>query len=216
MRVEEDGEGHILVAFRLQPQASRTQIADFLAALDTARMTPAQTIALGGPEVGDSGEVIIELALGRYVLACLSRGTDGHRHALQGEWHVLEAAPTTHRSAPPDSVIELSMIDFIYHTDVPWPSGSRVIKVVNSGREDHQVRIERLREGVTVMDWINAEDDEDVSEPIAGVARTSPGQTVYLPLDLTPGTYVLYCLIPAASTGTPHAEIGMIRGITVE
>jgi uncharacterized cupredoxin-like copper-binding protein len=91
-----------------------------------------------------------------------------------------------------------------------------VIKIVNSGREDHQVRIERLREGVTVMDWINAEGDEDVSEPIAGVARTSPGQTVYLPLDLTPGTYVLYCLIPAASSGAPHAEIGMIRGITVE
>jgi hypothetical protein len=44
----------------------------------------------------------------------------------------------------------------------------------------------------------------------------SAGQTVYLPLDLIPGTFVLYCLIPAASTGALHAEMGMIRGVTVE
>jgi uncharacterized cupredoxin-like copper-binding protein len=215
LRVEEDGEGHILVGFRLQGQTTAAEVEAFLAALDTARMTPAQAVALGGPEVGDSGEVIVELAPGRYVLACLIRGDDGHRHALQGEWHVLEATGTARGTAPPDSLVELSMIDFSYETDTLWHSGARVIRVTNNGREDHQVRMDRLHEGVTLADWIRAQ-GADVSEPVAGVARMSAGQTVYLPLDLIPGTYVLYCLIPAASTGALHAEMGMIRGVTVE
>jgi hypothetical protein len=39
---------------------------------------------------------------------------------------------------------------------------------------------------------------------------------VYLPLALSPGHYVLYCLIPHASSGTLHAKLGMFKEIAVE
>jgi uncharacterized cupredoxin-like copper-binding protein len=39
---------------------------------------------------------------------------------------------------------------------------------------------------------------------------------VYFPLALSPGRYVFYCLIPHATSGTPHAKLGMFKEITVE
>lgn len=216
MRVEEDGEGHIVVAYRLSRNTTTAAVAAFLAALDTARVTPPEAIAIGGPEVGDSGEVVVNMTLGTYVLACVRRHDDGHRHASRGEWHVVEAVGPAQGEPPVDSVIEVSMADFAYVTQVPWHAGQRTIKVANVGREDHQLRIDRLRAGATLQEWIAAEDRSRLSEPIAGVARTGQGQTVYLPIDLPAGSYVLYCLVPSASTGEPHAMLGMIRTVVVE
>ena len=79
MRVEEDGGGHRLVIFRLSASMSDADIRTFLAALDTANATPAPALALGGPEVGDTGDVIVQLVPGRYVLGCVRRGGDGLR-----------------------------------------------------------------------------------------------------------------------------------------
>lgn len=216
MRVEEDGAGHIVVAYHLVGNATTAGVAAFLAALDTARMTPPEAIAIGGPEVGDSGEVVVNMVSGTYVLACVRRHDDGHRHASQGEWHILEVVGPAQGEPPVDSVIEVSMADFAYVTDPPWHSGPRMLKVVNVGREDHQVRIDRLHADATLQDWLAAEDRSTLAEPVAGVARTGPGQTVYLPIELPAGTYVLYCLVPSAAAGEPHAMLGMIRSVTVD
>ncbi len=216
MRVEEDGAGHIVVAYRLSGNTTAAGVAAFLVALDTARITPTEAVAIGGPEVGDTGEVVVNLTPGTYVLACVRRHDDGHRHASQGEWHIVEAVGPSQGEPPVDSVIEVRMADFAFVTDVPWHPGHKLLKVVNTGREDHQLRIDRLHAGATLQDWIAAEDRSQLAEPIAGVARTGPGQTVYLPMQLSPGTYVLYCLVPSAATGEPHAILGMIRAVTVE
>ncbi len=216
MRVEEDGAGHILVAYRLNGNTAAEGVSAFLAALDTARITPPQAVAIGGPEIGDSGDVVVNMTPGTYVLACVRRHEDGHRHASKGEWQVVEAVGPAQVEPPVDSVIDVSMADFAYVTQVPWHSGERMLKVVNVGREDHQLRIDRLHAGATPQGWLAADDRSQLAEPIAGVARTGPGQTVYLPMHLSPGTYVLYCLVPSAATGEPHAMLGMIRAVAVE
>jgi uncharacterized cupredoxin-like copper-binding protein len=51
---------------------------------------------------------------------------------------------------------------------------------------------------------------------VAGVARLGPGAVAYLPVELPPGTYVLYCLTPDAASGRPHIQLGMFRAIEVE
>lgn len=214
LRVEEDGAGHILVAFRVPDTATDAELASFRGVLDTARMTPPWAQALGGPEVGDTGTVVLDLAPGRYLLGCMSRGADRHRHVSGGEARVLEVIPSSRATAPPAATQEVKMVDFAYGTDASWQAGEHLIRVENNGQQDHHLRVDRLPPGATLQDWLGSQGE--VGEPLAGVARTSPGQTVYLPVNLPPGGYVLYCLVPEAASGTPHAAMGMFRAVTVE
>jgi len=51
---------------------------------------------LRGPEVGDIGEVVIQFTPGRYVLGCVRRGREGHRHASTGEAKILVVTGRPH------------------------------------------------------------------------------------------------------------------------
>lgn len=215
LTVAEDGNGHVVVAFRLP---SGSDITAFLAALDTTPVTPLPGLALGGPEIGDSGAVFIELTPERYVLACVSRGADGHRHALGGEAKVLTvvASPELPQAPPePRSTAQVRMVDFAYVGAERWPPGSHVIRVENTGKQDHQMRINRLPSGATLSDWWNAEKPNEFAQPIAGVARMGSGTVAYLPVELLPGSYAIYCLIADPASDKMHVELGMMREIHV-
>lgn len=215
LRVEEDGKGHILVVFKLPESATGTDVAVFLAALDTARTTPPPAVALGGPEIGDTGEVVIQLTAGRYVLGCVSRGGDGHRHASSGE--AKEIVVTGRDSAaPPRGTQEVPMVDYAYPGPEQWKAGSHLLRVENRSRQDHQLRIARLLAGSTLKDWMSAANPRAHAIPVAGVARLGPGAVAYLPVELPGGEYVLHCLIPDAASGRPHLMLGMVRAIHVE
>lgn len=88
---------------RLPTTATASEVTAFLAALDTAPVTPRPGVALGGPEVGAQGEVIVHVTPGVYVLACVRRGDGGHRHASAAEsavLHVRSARPAASAFAP--------------------------------------------------------------------------------------------------------------------
>lgn len=217
VRVEEDGKGHILVVFRMSPTTPDADVAVFLAALDTGRATPAPALALGGPEIGDTGEVVMQLTPGRYVLGCVARGRDGHRHASAGEAKTMvvrEASPASPQEAAPHGTQNVPMVDFAYVVPERWKAGANLLRVENGGRQDHQLRLLRLRAGATLRDWLDNPDKHAV--PVAGVARLGPGAVVYLSVELRPGGYILLCLIPDVNSGRPHVELGMLRAIQVE
>jgi hypothetical protein len=218
MRVEEDGAGHILVVFRLPEASTDADVGTFLAALDTARTTPQAALAVGGPEVGDTGEVVVQLTAGRYVLGCVRRGADGHRHASTGEakFLMVTAPLTSGREIPPAATQEVGMVDFAYVGPDRWPAGSHVLRVENRGRQEHQLRLARLHPRSSLQDWLESEDPDDHATAVAGVARLGPGAVAYLPVELPAGTYLAYCLIPDPASGSPHVEMGMLRVIHVE
>ena len=219
LRVEEDGDGHIVVVFRLAGERSDENIAAFLNALDTGSVTPRNAVALGGPEVGDSGDVIVRLEPGFYVLGCVRRGMDNHRHASTGEMkvlHVRNTEPAAAHSAPPATAGEIRLVEFAYVGPDTWPAGAQMLRVENTGAQDHQLRLFRLRPGSSIRDWLNAEDPASHGEAVAGVARIGPGQVAYLPTTLAPGSYVAHCLIQDPRTKTAHIELGMFRAIQVE
>ncbi len=236
MRVNEDGTGHIVVAYRLPASATDADVATFLTTFDTSRVTPSGAVALGGPEVGDSGVVIIPITVGRYVVTCIRRGDDGHRHGASGEAATFVAvanhatgaaensAATTADGAagdgaaldtPPVATIQVGLVDFAFTGDDQWATGPQLMRLENTGPQDHQMRIDRLRDGATLRDMMDADDDEEISTPVVGMARMGAGTTAYLPVDLPAGTYVIYCLVPETASGTPHTELGMMRQITV-
>ena len=216
VRVEEDGGGHILVIFRLPETMTESA---FLAALDTASVTPEPAVALGGPEVGDTGEVVIQFTPGRYVLGCVRRGPEGHRHANTGEVKILmvaDAPVAPGHELPPRATQEVRMVDFAYVGQDRWPAGPNMLRVENGGQQDHQLRLARLRSGSSVQDWMNADDPGDVGTAVTGIARLGPGAVAYLPVDLPAGAYVAYCLISDPASGQEHVEMGMLRAIQVE
>ena len=223
LRVAEDGGGHIVVLYRLADGAGAVGLSAFVAALGGAA-TPAGAVALGGPEVGDSGEVIVELTPGRYALGCVRKGEDGHRHAATGEARLLVvrdeasagSAHTAAMPAAPQATQEVPMTDFAYVGPDRWPAGRHVLAVRNGGAQDHQLRLARLRPGATLRDWMEADDPGQVATDVAGVARLGAGQTAYLPVELSPGEYVAYCLVPDPRSGEPHVMLGMFRAIHVD
>ena len=219
LRVEEDGAGHIPVVFLLQDSASTPDASAFLRELDMGVETPGQALALGGPEVGDSGEVFIHFTPGRYLLGCVFRGEDGHRHAATGEARMIvvpEGPSAAGADAPPQASYLVRMIDFAYMGPEEWKAGPQVLRVDNAGQQDHQLRIARLKEGSTMRDWMYAEEPSDHATTIAGVSRMGSGVVTYLPVNLPAGEYVIYCLVPDPESRKPHVMMGMLRAIHVE
>jgi hypothetical protein len=214
LRVEEDGNGHILVVFRLPEAVTAGDVPAFLAALDTARATPAPALALGGPEIGDTGEVVIQFTRGRYLLGCVTRGRDRHRHASTGEARTFRV--TEGASAAPRATVEVPMTEFAYAVPERWTAGSHMLRIENRGRQDHQLRLARLRTGSTVTTWMNSAEPDHHAVPVAGAARMGSGAVVYLPVELIPGRYILFCLVSDPATGRPHVEMGMLRSIQIE
>jgi hypothetical protein len=216
LRVDEDGAGHILVAFRLPDGLSDSAVTSLMLALDTVPATPAPALAMGGPEVGDTGEVIIELTPGRYLLGCVIRGEDGHRHLVTGESRLLTVSgfATAGRDSAPVMTQEVGMVDFAYVGPERWAAGTHMLRVDNRGQQEHQFRLARLAPGSTLQQWLESE--RETGTPVAGVSRMGPGGVAYLPVSLAPGTYVAHCLITDPASGRPHVLMGMVRAITVE
>jgi hypothetical protein len=218
-QVREDGEGHIVVIFRIATANPESDVGSFLAALDSAVATPQPGVAMGGPEIGDVGDVIVHLTPGRYVLGCVIRGPDGHRHASVGEarsFVVLPGDTDSSLAAAPQPTQTLTMIDFAFTGPERWAAGEHVIRLTNNGSQDHHFRLVRLRSGASMREWMDAEDPNAIGTPVAGVARMGPGEHAYLPVALAPGSYVAYCLVPDVKSRVPHIELGMLRLIQVE
>jgi hypothetical protein len=220
LRVQEDGDGHIVVLFKLPGNAADSDVPAFVAALDGAD-TPPGAVAMGGPEIGDSGEVVIELTPGHYVLGCVARGADTHRHATAGEARLVvvtsgPAGAAAGGPAAPSPTQAVRMADFAYLGPDRWAAGPHVLRVSNEGPQDHQLRLARLRPGSTVRDWLNAEGTEQYATDVAGVARLGAGTVAYLPVVLPAGDYVAYCVIRDPRSGRAHVELGMFRAIHIE
>ena len=218
LRLVSPERGHNLIVMRLD-STDPAAIARLRAALDTARGTPAGALALGGPEgpprPGDTSEVIVRLTPGRHALACLMRNATGHRHAGEGEWRDLVVTGDPVPAREPEATVTVTMIDFAFGGPAEWQAGPHLVRAVNDGAQDHLFILHRLNDGVTLRQWIDAEKPGQLSQRVGGLARTGPGQAAYFPAALSPGTYVLVCLIPDAASGRAHVELGMLREIRV-
>jgi hypothetical protein len=216
VRVAEDSGSHIVVLFRLPADWSEAELATLLTDIDTGSVTPAPAVALGGPEIGNSGEVILNVQPGVYVLACVTRDSEGHRHAVRGEARVLVAHDPSVNAAEPVATDSIDMSDFAFLRGETWKSGNHLIRIANHGMQDHQLRIARVRDGFTAQQVLTAEDPATLLTGVAGMARMGPGQVAYLPIDLTPGLYLFTCLVRDPKSGKAHAELGMFRPVQVE
>ena len=99
------------------------------------------------------------------------------------------------------------------------PSGMITVQVVNQGKDLHHVQIVQLTQGKTAEDFHAAMKANPSHPPhwakfVGGPNAALPGSDAMATMQLTPGDYLLLCLIPNQK-GVPHVALGMVKPLTV-
>ncbi len=127
-------------------------------------------------------------------------------------------APASSSSAAAANVVTITAKDFSFDAPARLPAGITVVRIVNQGREMHQVAFVRLTGGKTAADL--AASMKQPGPPPAwaisagGPNAAVPGASAEATVTLEPGNYVLLCEIPS-SDQVPHMMKGMVSPLLV-
>ena len=129
----------------------------------------------------------------------------------------------------PDAAVTVDMADFSYTMPDAIPAGEQWWEVTNSGEQWHLAALIEAAPDATLEDIMAAFGDEDSPPPadavvkaVGGMPPMSPGERVWITMDLEPGAYEVVCPLPdvaAIMAGGPplsHLEHGMRHAFTVE
>lgn len=215
---------HHLIVFRLDDSVSLREFHDGLRA---GVATPPGIQALGGlgnlGGVGATNEATLVLRPGRYVLGCLKDFADGTTHLSRGMFRSMTVVPGSaaqRAESPPRADVTVTMRAYGYALSGPLRAGRRVLRLENAGPQDHHVLLQRLAPGKTKADverWLagGRTGERPVSPIFFGTSRQSPGETLYVTVDLEPGGYLFLCRVDDAGDGRPHVDHGMRTEVRV-
>jgi len=97
-------------------------------------------------------------------------------------------------------------------------AGTTTFRLVNDGKEPHQISIVQLEKGKTLADFVAA---AKAAKPtpwaigVGGPNTAGPGQTIDATVTLDAGNYLILCWVPTPGTPVPHLAKGMIQPLTV-
>ncbi len=172
------------------------------------------------PVPGGEQSVTQDLAPGNYVLVCFIPSADKVPHAMKGMMKALTIVPATSATAaPPTADIAVKMTDYAWTVTPEITAGAHVLKIENEAAQAHELFIAQLAPGKTVADlatWVGEMKGPPPAKPIGGISGMMKGATVYVPVNLEPGEYGMYCFLPDAKNGKLHVEHGMMRQFTVK
>lgn len=233
---------HHLIVFRIDAGVS---LSDFHRVMAGGGPSPAGIASLGGLQsdktykrfaITDvaarqkSRDLTLVLKPGRYVLACL-HAEDGVTHLQKGMMRELTVVKTQNQARPPRWDATLDMRDYGYLLSRPLTGGRRTIRITNSGPQEHHIFMQRMQPGKGLAD-VRAHQARRASEratampdsasrsappmtPVTAITRMSPGEEVFVTLDLVRGDYRLFCLVPDSRDRRPHTQHGMDQLINV-
>lgn len=172
------------------------------------------------PVPGGEQSITEELAPGNYALLCMIPSADGVPHVMKGMMKALTVVPATGAAAAaPAADITVRMTDYAWEVSPALTAGKHVIKLENAAEQSHEMFIAQLAPGKTAADlakWAEEQKGPPPGKPIGGISAMAKGAVVYLPVDLEPGEYGLFCFIPDAKDGKPHIAHGMMTQVTVK
>lgn len=225
--VNNGGQPHMAQLIQLQ---SGMMLEDFLKAYTEAFRTsgprPEWARRLGGPTVTapqDTGNATLFLEPGNYVWICLYNIPDGIPHVVghgMAQPFLVEAASGARSPSPPAADIVMRLTEYAFTLSAPLTAGRHTIRVTNAGAESHEVGVLKLARGKTLSDfqaWMQQPGEgalENTARIAGGVTSLAPNADAYFEVDITPGEYVLLCLVTAPD-GRSHVEHGMIQQIGV-
>lgn len=109
--------------------------------------------------------------------------------------------------------------DYVFTGPEQLESGRQTVRLLNRGRDVHQIQFLALPSGKNVTDVERALASRSPSLPNwlrrhGGVNSVAPGNEASVSIQLEPGDYLLLCGIPDVA-GRPHAMRGMVRALRV-
>lgn len=160
-------------------------------------------------------------------------------HLTAGNWEVFSPTPLAPATltvtgddagaAEPTVAtdVALTMQDFAFlGLDDDIPAGLQVWKITNAGPQPHLMTINPLPAGTTHDQFlagmmammastpVPGGDEAALPSAAGGCSTLSANESLYLALDLEPGTYGAVCFFPDQASGAPHAMMGMVQVFT--
>jgi uncharacterized cupredoxin-like copper-binding protein len=170
---------------------------------------------------GDSGETILALRPGHYVIVCAyDGGPHGHPHMSLGMIRPLvvtqsgSGADMTLPAAP----VTIRLSDYRMTLDGALHSGHQLVRVENVGAHRHHLNLARIRNNATlddIMRWDGKSEPAPLEDTNGGAAVLDAGQASVISLDLKPGRYELACVLSDDAKSKPHYMLGMHDEIAV-
>jgi hypothetical protein len=174
--------------------------------------------SLGGAE-----RTIYNLAPGQYMAYFI-----GNIESAPPISSLITVKDEGNKTAAPTAEITAEMQDNAFLLPDEIKAGKHIWQISNTGKQAHHMLMVQLPKGVTVDDiitWVSAETpsgpppflNPDGPTIGAGFEVLSPGQSAWAEIDLPPGEYTVFCLLPDLSTTPPMSHIahGMHRVLKV-
>lgn len=181
---------------------------------DPLGMLPLVTLK-GGPAVmpGQSGSITFNLDTGSYVLANFAG------EAPQIAPIMVEDAADAAAQAPAAD-LEVVMVDFGYGLPLTVSAGESVWRIENAGQQWHELAIAPVEPGTAIEDLqaLLSQGEESSLQQLPVLMPMSGGESVYVNVNLQPGTYAIICNLPDLMNMDEmhtHYELGMIQLVTV-
>ncbi len=172
---------------------------------------------------GGSGEVIVDLRPGTFMLVCFIPSPDGIPHLAKGMVKPVRVAAAPAVAVPvaaPAVAGIVTMKDFSFDLPARLGTGRQTYRVVNEGpQQPHEANIVRLSAGKVAADvssFFQAPAGPPPFTPEGGMQGLSVNSSGFMVTQFTPGNYAAICLIPDPASGRSHLELGMIKEFTVQ
>jgi hypothetical protein len=177
---------------------------------------------VGPPPKGKPTNATLYLDAGHYAWYCPLGFEDGVPHVVGHDmarpFVVKQRVGSAPPTVAPEPSVTITMVDYAFHLSAPLTAGQHMIRVENRGPEPHEVVLVQLTPGKTLEDvqtWLgDPRSPPPFSGGLGGVVIEEAGAEAYFEAELTPGDYVLFCVITAPD-GRRHWEHGMILPMRV-
>ncbi len=221
--VNQGPELHHVQLLRLDPGHAAAEFLEGMKSMKPTDHLPPWAHEVAGPNTpvpGGEQSLTQELEAGEYVIICMIPSPDLIPHAMKGMTKALTVIPSTGATAAaPTADITVKMTDYAWEVTPAITAGKHVIRLENEAAQPHEMFIAQLAPGKRAGDlatWLEKQQGPPPGKPIGGTSGMAKGGVVYLPVDLEPGEYGLFCFLPDAKDGKMHIEHGMITQFAVK
>jgi hypothetical protein len=213
---------HHIQLFRLADGRRMAQLFPLLVAKKSIHDAPEWAVPAGGPSAalpGQSISVRQRLDPGYYAVICWIPAPDGQPHFMKGMVTELHVTGNVTPITEPEADVRVTLREYAATLSTPLTAGRHTLRIENSGRQDHEFLLVRLKPGRSPEDVDRWSGGGQVGpspiEEWMGLAGISPGAVAWLDLELKAGRYVIFCLAPDVSDGKPHFHHGFRQLVTV-
>jgi plastocyanin len=115
-------------------------------------------------------------------------------------------------------VVTVHAQEFAFIAPERIAAGTTTFRLVNDGKEIHQISILKLTNGKTMADYaaaMRANKPAPWASGVGGPNAAGPGETIEATVELEAGSYVMVCWVPSPGALVPHMAQGMIKPLTV-